>query len=166
MSLSLTSSSVNNLVNTLFRVNGRDASSPRKEDGFKVSQGVKNTFGDTFVSGQALKNTLNDPGSRVALSLKDNTHPEAAMEVSQLVAQGLDRADGREDGLIKVNDSSNWWSGKSQVSTQEVANMLASGSLVIGEGGQLMGRQEAKAHGDIIIAAHENKAGPTIALDQ
>lgn len=166
MGLSLPTSLVNNAVNKVFSINGRDARSDDRSQGLKTTDGVKHTFGDSFVTGTQLKNTINDPYSRVALSFRDNTHPEAAQAVAQLVAEGLDGGDGRSDGMIKVNDSSNWFGGKSQVSRYELADKLASGEVVMGEGGKLMSREEAQSHGDTIVAIHENKAGPTLALDR
>lgn len=172
MPLSLNFSMVNNMVNTLtnaYNPNARTMSATQAQGGFKTTQGVKNKFQDSFVSSAELKNTLNDPSSSVALSLRDKTHPDAANELAQEVADGLERASGRRDGLIAVTDDNGWGSvfgSKALVSKYELADALASGSVVIGEGGQVMPRETAKAHGDTIVAIHENAKGPTIALDQ
>jgi hypothetical protein len=165
MGLSLNPALVDNAINKLFTVNGRNPYASDKSNGFKTTQGVRRDFGDTFVSSAQLKNVINDPNAHVALSLRDNYHPGTAQDLAAFVAQGLDSADGSSNGLITVDDSSRYW-GQSSISRDELAARMATGEVVLGEGGKLLSRAEAIADGDIIVAVHEDKAGPTLALDR
>lgn len=170
MGLRLPENMVNNMINSIYKVNGKNPSSTRKEDGIKTSEGVKKQLGDSLITSDELKRAVNNPYGRIALSLRDTNHTDRANDLADEVARGLDRADGREDGYIHLNDTSAFaavfTNGKADVSEREMAAALASGSIVIGEGGTLLDRRDAKTHGDTIVAVHENNAGPKIALDQ
>jgi hypothetical protein len=165
MGLSLNPTLVSNAINKLFSVNGRNPYATDKANGFKTTEGVRKQFGDTFVSSDRLKGAINNPYAHVALSLRDRYHPEMAQELAAFMTKGLDSADGSSNGLITVDDSSKFW-GQSSISRFELAAKMASGEVVLGEGGKLMSRAEAVAHGDLIVAVHEDKAGPTLAIDR
>ena len=95
--------------------------------------------------------------------------------MADLVVDGMDRADGRGNGLIPLTDRGGWADYLSglgykvnagMISTFEMKRALTSGHMVIGEGGQLMTKKEAQADGDTIVAIHENNAGPKLAFEQ
>ena len=170
MGLRLNSSMVNNLVNNVYKLNGKDPYASDRHDAINTSKGVRNTFGDTYVTSRALKRTLNDPYGSIALSLSDKYHPDLSMQLASDLADGLDRADGRHDGMIRLKDTGTWsdlyGDSKAMVDQEEMAQALSSGQLVVGEGGQLLTRDQALNDGDTIIAIHEDSRGPKFTLDQ
>ncbi|HEY9720816.1 MAG TPA: hypothetical protein V6D47_02315 [Oscillatoriaceae cyanobacterium] len=174
MPYSLSDSMVNNLVNTVYKLNGKDPYSDSRRDSIAATKGVENKFGTRDVSASTLKNTLNNSWGNVALSLKDQYHPERAQAVSQLVSDGLDRADGSGNGWVRLKDTSMFselldaWTGEKRdgfISDRALQWGLENGYLVVGEGGQLLSTSEAKEHGDTVIALHEDQSGPKLALD-
>jgi hypothetical protein len=174
MALGLSPNQVNNMVNSIYEANGKNPYATDKRDGLKVTKGVERRFGDTYVASPGLKAALNDPSNHLAISLRDQYHPGTAAQLSRIVTNGLDRADGRGDGWVKLEDRGAFadvlrdYTGikrEGYISTDALNWGLQQGSIVVGEGGQLLSRSEAQAHGDTIVAVHEDKAGPTVALD-
>lgn len=173
MSLGLRADQVNNIVNTLYVANRKDPSREDRANSIKTTDGAQNRIHDDFVTSRELKSLLNDRNGRVALSLKDSYHAGTASQIADLVATRLDRADSMSDGWIKVQDRS-WGSNllreysglknDGYIHRDALKWALESGRLVLGEGGQLLSADEAKAHGDTILELHENKDGPSLAL--
>ncbi len=166
---------VNSIVNTLFAANRKDPRSESRQDSLKTTDGVKNRIHDDFVSSRELKALLNDPYHKVALSLSDPYHPAAAREIADYVTNELDRADGWQDGWIRVADTT--WLGyllegfsgsrrDGEISREGMQHALEAGRLVIGDGGQLMSPDEATRRGNTLIALHENRDGATLAIFQ
>ncbi|HEY9720817.1 MAG TPA: hypothetical protein V6D47_02320 [Oscillatoriaceae cyanobacterium] len=174
MPFSLSNSMVNNLINTVYKVNGKDPYSSEKHDTIATTAGVQKAFGVKNVSADTLKNTLNNSWGNVALTLNDQYHPERAQALSQLVTDGLDRSDGSGNGWVRLSDTSAFselldaWTGEKRdgfISDRALQWGLENDYLVVGPGGKLLSKSEAKDAGDKIVTIHEDENGPKLALD-
>ena len=177
MGIGLSRDLVNNMVNNVFKLNGKDPYSTDRASSIEATDKAAQSFGgDKWVSSSQMKDAINNPYSHVALTFKDSNHPDRSETLSSLVVDGLDRAEGgRSNGLINLTSrgvsadyltSLGYKVNAGAISTYELKRALISGDMVIGEGGQLMTKGEAKSHGDVIVAIHENNKGPKIAFEQ
>ena len=173
--LGLRPDQVNNIVNTLFVANRKNPKSDARADSLKTTDGVEKRIRDDFVTSRELKELLNDPSRRVALSLSDPYHPGTANQLADTVTDALDRSDGQADGWVRVEDR-NWasqllreFTGSKRdgfISREGLQWALESGKLVVGEGGRMMTPDEATGRGNSVITIHENKDGATLAMFQ
>ena len=173
MGIGLRNDLVSNMVNNIFRLNGKNPASTTDANAIEASPAIARAFGgDHFLSSKQVKDAIENPAIHVALSFDEPQHAERADELAALV---VDAMPGSKSGAIRLDDRGGWAdflkglgfnTNAGMISTAELKRALASGAMVIGEGGQLMTKREAKDHGDLIVAIHQNNKGPKFVMEQ
>jgi hypothetical protein len=166
-SIRMSDNMINATVNAVF-----DSLGVRNPKGIKSSDAMKDTRvdfdGDGYVTKSELKDALKY--DRVALSFKEHKSGNYGENVFRTinaaglasdVADRMDAADGRKDGLISVGDK---YSGKEVFSASSVALSLTTGDAVIGS--EIRDRDNAKSKHFTLAEVHQNKDGPKIVMGQ